>query len=221
MIDWALSFTAPHHCCGCGIIGTILCDNCKYDIVSESFIGCFVCGGPAPLNESTCGDCNVPYDRAWCVGERSDTLKLLIDTFKFARTRSAYKQLADLLDETVPSLPADTIIVPIPTIPSHIRQRGYDHMLLIARALASKRNLRYEPYLQRASITSQRGAGRSQRASQAASAFTAAPLRNVHVPYLILDDVITTGATFEHAARTLRDAGAENIWAAAIARQPI
>lgn len=44
---------------------------------------------------------------------------------------------------------------------------------------------------------------------------------NADTPYLIVDDVMTTGATIKYASRTLRDAGAKHIWVAIIARQTL
>ena len=195
MIDRAFSFIAPHHCCGCGIIGTLLCDNCKYDIIDEPFYGCFVCSNPTSADRTLCGDCIVPYSRAWCAGERSDTLKQLINVFKFSRAKSAYKQLSLLLDETIPQLPTDTVVVPIPTVPAHIRERGYDHMRLIAQDFAKSRKLQSRAHLERNSVTMQRGASRQMRAEQARDAFRCSATLNPDVPYLIVDDVTTTGAT--------------------------
>ena len=76
------------------------------------------------------------------VGERNGTLQRLVGLYKFERTRLAYKQLGDLLNDVLPDLPTETVIVPVPTTPSRIRERGYDHMLLIAKHLARSRGLR-------------------------------------------------------------------------------
>ena len=65
-----------------------------------------------------------PFDNAWYVGERSGALKLLIGTYKFERVGGAYREIVDLLDTRVSELPVETIVVPVPTIASHVRQRG-------------------------------------------------------------------------------------------------
>lgn len=129
--------------------------------------------------------------------------------------------LADLLHIAVPYLPAETVIVPVPTVSSHIRQRGYDHTHLIAHRFAKQRGHRVRPLIERQTGTKQRGANRRQRMKQAKEAFAARRPLDPTVPYLLIDDVVTTGATLHYAAQTLQDAGAAIIWVAVVARQPL
>ena len=95
------------------------------------------------------------YSRAWCVGERKDALQRLIGLYKFERVRSAYLVLGDLLVAVLPDLPDDVVVVPVPTVPSHIRQRVYDHTLLLARRLARSKHLKLSKVLIRATDTMQ------------------------------------------------------------------
>lgn len=134
-----LSFLAPHLCCGCGEIDRNLCDSCRYDIISEPYGVCIDCGRPEP--RGICPDHGTSFDRAWIVGERKDVLQRLIGLFKFKNVKTAAGALADLLDARLPTLPSRTVLVPIPTAPSHIRERGYDHLELIARHLSARRNI--------------------------------------------------------------------------------
>lgn len=221
MIDTLLAFIAPHHCYGCNKIGYSLCDNCKYNIISEPYSQCIICQKPAGAQSAVCTECKVPYQRAWCVGERTDELQRLIGGFKFQNVKAAYRPLAELLDATLPELPAETIIIPVPTVASHIRSRGYDHTLLIARHLAKRRKLQVDTSLERATNTSQRGSGRRQRKIQAKAAFTCNKSLNPDTPYLLIDDVVTTGSTLEYAAKVLQTAGAHLVWVATISRQPL
>ena len=221
MIDDILQIIAPHHCYGCGKIGTLLCDNCKYDITSEPFSLCFACSSQLAGTSGICSQCHVNYERAWCVGPRHDSLEKLIDAYKFANVRSGYRPLSQLIDSTLPSLPDDTRIVPIPTVSAHIRQRGYDHTLLIAKYLAKKRGLRLFTGLQRATSTKQRDSGRRQRTEQAKRAFVCNKQLDENGVYLLIDDVVTTGATMKFAAKTLQNAGAGAVWAASISRQTL
>ena len=221
MIDRLLSTIAPHHCFGCGNVGTILCEGCKYDIVTEPFLTCVSCGKLASLSSGLCFDCQMPYERAWCVADRRDHLEQLIDAYKFKNTKAAYEPLADLLHSRLPDLPPYTVVIPIPTVNSHIRQRGYDHMLLIARQLGRLRRLPVDTSLTRATNTTQRGAGARERSAQAKFAFTCDRKLDPQALYLLVDDVITSGATVKYAAQTLRDAGATRVWVASVSRQPL
>ena len=163
----------------------------------------------------------MPYERAWAVGERDGILQRLIGNYKFERTKSAYKILGDLLLDALPELPDNTIIVPVPTVPGHIRERGYDHMLLIANYVAKTRGLQCKQLIHRLTNTKQRQATARQRLSQARRAFAVDGQVDSTRPYLLLDDVITTGATVKYASQALRDAGAKHVWVAIIARQTL
>lgn len=104
MIDSTLDFIAPHPCFECGKLGQPLCGNCKYNIESVSFAACIICGRVGGKN-GICISCRAPYTRAWCVGERTDSLLRLIDAYKFERAKACHKPLADLLASCLPDLP--------------------------------------------------------------------------------------------------------------------
>lgn len=220
MIDNILSIIAPHQCCGCGQVGTILCDNCKYDINLDKERRCVSCQKPCGTI-GICRACRVPYERAWYVGVRAGVLQRLIGLYKFERVRSAYRQLGDILLSTLPDLPPQTIVVPVPTASSHVRERGYDHMLLIAKYVAKKRGLALSRALSRSTQTKQRQSSAKQREAQAKSAFQVTSTLDQGVPYLLIDDIMTTGSTVKYAAQTLKKAGARHVWLAIIARQTL
>ena len=127
---------APHTCCGCNITGTLLCDNCKNDIILAPLYRCLECGQPTLSGQ--CQACTLPYAAAWCALQREGALERLIDRYKFERAQAAQHTLADLLDAVTPPLPADTIIVPIPTIPAHQRQRQARQAFACPRTLSSE-----------------------------------------------------------------------------------
>jgi ComF family protein len=168
-----------------------------------------------------CNACIVPYERVWVVDERDGVLQRLIGLYKFERAKSAYKHLADLLLAVLPELPANTVIVPIPTTFSRIRERGYDHMLLVAKYVARVRGLKCQPLIHRKTNTKQRQATAKQRVTQAKQAFEVRGKIDGSIPYLLIDDVVTTGATIRYASQALRDAGAEHVWVGVIARQTL
>lgn len=219
MLDQVLSIVAPHHCSGCGELGSLLCHHCKYDIIDEHENRCLVC--LAPTTTGLCTSHRRPYQKAWFVGERNGTLQRIIGNFKFNNARAASKTLAELLDRSLPDFPHDVVVVPVPTVSSHIRERGYDHTLLVVRKFAKSRDLKIAPILTRSTTTKQRSANKSTRRQQAKRAFALKGPVNSEATYLVIDDVFTTGATIEYATRLLKGAGAKKIWVAVIARQTL
>ena len=212
---------APHPCLGCGKIGTVLCDNCKYNISHEPFSGCLMCA--KVCLEATCPEHDVPICKAWIVGERRGDLLNAIDAYKFQNIKAAVRSLVDLLDERLPILPNDLIIVPVPTLSSHVRQRGYDHLDLLAKVLAHKRNLKVGRIVERSSGKTQHTLNRLQRQSEAQKTFSLAinTVISPSTPLLVLDDIITTGSTVKAITKLLSEAGAQNIFVASLAYQPI
>ncbi|MDB5168023.1 MAG: putative Phosphoribosyltransferase [Candidatus Saccharibacteria bacterium] len=198
----------------------LLCDRCKYDISSEASLLCIACGINL-CDVGVCKDCDVAYSRAWCIGERSGALQRLIGNFKFQNMHAAHQPLASLLIDSIDQLPKDTIVVPIPTVASHIRERGYDHTLLLSRQVANHHGVQLRQVLSRATTTQQRGASRAGRITQAKEAFVVRTHVDSSAPHLLIDDVVTTGATIKYAAESLRQAGVTQIWVAVIARQPL
>jgi ComF family protein len=220
MFDGLLSIVAPHLCYSCGKTGAVLCQNCKYDISLEYFSACMVCGGPAG-NNGVCSACPTSYSRGWCVGERSGALRAVIDSYKFNNNYAAHRVLAALLSDCIGILPRHCIIVPVPTVSSHIRQRGYDHAYMVAKKVAKLQGRPLEQPLSRLTSSKQRGEDRESRRAQASQAFAVQGALDPDAVYVLVDDVITTGATLHYAGKALIDAGAGQVWAGVIARQPL
>lgn len=219
MLDTLLSVVAPHLCCRCGASGRLFCKDCKYDIITHSYKGCVICERPA--EKGVCAEHKTAYSQAWVVGARTGALQRLIDRYKFQNARAAAIELAELMHLYLPSLPGSTVVVPVPTSRSHSRQRGYDHMYLIAKAFASRRNLPCESLLIKTAAYTQHRANRAQRLRQSQHSFEVVGAIDPSKEYLLIDDVLTTGATVQNTARALKDAGATIIRVVAIARQPL
>ena len=102
-----------------------------------------------------------------------------------------------------------------------MRHRGYDQAVLIAKAVSKNQRLPCQILLIRNSSTRQVGAGRSDRFRQLAGAFSVSPSANVNgVNVLLVDDVLTTGATLETAAHELKKHGVASVSAAVFAHGP-
>ncbi|HEU0266257.1 MAG TPA: phosphoribosyltransferase family protein [Candidatus Saccharimonadaceae bacterium] len=147
----------------------------------------------------------------------------MVDAYKWDNCRDAATELGTVLVESLPKVPPDTRFVPIPTIAAHRRRRGYDHTKLMAEALVARCGGCVTPLLVRRTNSVQIGKSRTERLKQAKKAYTI----NTHymvdreTPYVIVDDVYTTGATVNAAAHLLREAGAQNVWVAVATRQPL
>lgn len=207
IVEGALKIIAPHHCYSCGKVGLILCDYCKYDITRETFGGCILCGEVE--KGGICKSHNSPIERAFVVGPREGVLEDVIDALKFGRLKAASASLAELFDDTLPLLPKGAVLVPIPTIRPHIRQRGYDQVGLIASHLAKKRGLPVARLLDRKTNAVQHTAtSRSQRQAQASSAFNVRKNFDFSLigrgPIILVDDITTTGSTLVAAAEKIQ-----------------
>jgi ComF family protein len=145
--------------------------------------------------------------------------KRLVWRLKFRNARSVGNEIGRLLAPLATEIGRDTVVVHIPTATSRVRRRGYDQAALIAKGLAKHSGLRYRPLLYRLGQHKQVGANSTRRKVQMKQAF------RVHRPHLvsgsniiIVDDVVTTGATLEAATRVLKSAGAKRIEAIVFAR---
>ena len=187
-----LDLLAPHSCRGCGRIGTPLCNRCKNYIISEHFA--FQPDFPKSLPPT------------FVVASRDGLVGTLIHDFKYNSVRALARPLAELLDQTLPTFNTPVIIVPLPTISRHIRERGLDHTYLIAKHLARLRHYQVQKLLVRAKNTTQVGADRKNRVAQAANAYAIRPHAQIdpEATYLLLDDVFTTGATIKAAISQLQ-----------------
>lgn len=219
IVERVLEVIAPHPCSGCGKMGTLLCPYCKYDIICEPFVGCILCG--ARQARGICELHHAPLEGVFTVGVRDSTLEAILNKLKFERVKAAAAPLAELIVELLPRLPEGVVIVPIPTVQSHVRQRGYDQVDLLARHVASFTGISVARVLRRKSNATQHIVGRVKRQQQAEQAFT---LRDHHVisgkTVLLLDDIVTTGATLLAAAELLYEAGAR-VYAVTLAYQPL
>jgi len=219
MIDRLLGFIAPHRCYGCGESTSILCDSCCNDISETDYGRCLWCLGPSGSSDQ-CRACTkrLGVTGAWVVGERTGILKLLVGDYKYESIRESAKVMVKLLDHRVALLPEGTIVTTVPTIARHIRRRGFDHAAVLARTFARQRNLKYASLLRRTSQLSQHELKRTARLKAVKAAF-----QPKNIPpdgsILLIDDIITTGATLEACIRLLQERGVREVYVAVVARQ--
>lgn len=163
----------------------------------------------------------------WITTEYQGLIKDVIKGYKYNHTRSLAPKIAELMCQTLnifcpPALIArrDYLVVHVPTASSRARSRGFDHSRLIAKSIASTKELGYADLLGRIGNTRQVGASRDERLKQAKGQYYVKNPEKINGRNIILvDDVLTTGATLKECATILRKAGAKRIDALVFAKR--
>lgn len=222
----------PPSCVGCGRVDTILCDGCRASW-RFSVPSCFLCGKACPKGTrreagATCHGCrrrtSVDVFLAPLLMETSSVRKA-IHSYKYRRVRG----FAPLFGQMILSyaeyhrvvMPAGSVVVAIPLHPRRERARGFNQADLLARDVCSRTPLCYgQDALKRIRPTSvQASLMGSMRKRNIEGAFAVPdPGRILGNIIILIDDVKTTGATLNEAARTLKEAGARRVWAVTVAR---
>ncbi|HEV8676443.1 MAG TPA: ComF family protein [Methylomirabilota bacterium] len=198
--------------------------------------GCRVCGRHFPgLPEGlTCDACHrepPPFDYARAVGAYRDGLRAAIHALKYQRRQPIAVPLAALLAEAGARLlgfapddesaaPFDAI-VPVPLHPARLAERGFNQAELLAAPCARRwqRPLLTRALLRTRPTRPQTELDAASRRRNVAGAFTVGePAAVAGRRLLVVDDVLTTGATAGAAARALRRAGARAVGVLVLAR---
>jgi ComF family protein len=132
--------------------------------------------------------------------------------------------LAQLWCDESPPLPRVDLALPVPLHPRRLRERGFNQVVLLARPLMRKEGITmdYNMLHRRKGGPHQASLPEKERRLAARKAFSLSPraanLRGLHV--LVVDDVMTTGATADACAALVRQAGARQVHVAVLARAP-
>lgn len=159
-------------------------------------------------------------NHVWISTEYQGISERLIKLLKFERAKSAAKPIGERMASSLPYLKPDVIVCHLPTATSRQRGRGYDQAELLAKRIAKDKNLQFTPLLARFGQSRQVGATRKLRFKQAESMFHAIKpdrIKGKHI--LLVDDILTTGASLEAGARALRRAGAARVDAVVFAQK--
>jgi ComF family protein len=142
-----------------------------------------------------------------------EPLRNAILAFKFHDAVPYTKPLAKLLLPYLPPAGPGLLLVPVPSHPSRIRKRRYNHAALLAQQLSKYTSIpcNVTAFKRIRTETPQASKTRAARLKLPASAFHANPtvFRNQHV--ILIDDIYTTGATAKACALALRKAGASSV----------
>jgi ComF family protein len=217
-----LDLVFPPRCAACGeaVDAEAFCPVCA-DALEPVPAGCARCGHPGVA--ALCGPCTASppaFDTIRAGGLFGGPLADAVHAFKYGGRPALARPLGVWLAARAP-LPRGALVVAIPLARGRRIERGYDQAALLADALAraaSARGRRARTVLRRVRETPpQVGKTREERARNVAGAFEASAAvagRDV----VLVDDVVTTGATAHAAAHALRRAGARSIVVVALAR---
>ena len=189
---------------------------------------CAACSAPCRADDSLCARCETELRAArrgcsllagvgpvvWASAYEG-AARELVAALKFAGRLALAGRAAEAI---VAALPADlgaASVVAVPPAPLRLRRRGFDPADLIAASVAKRLGVPFEPVLRRRG--GPRQVGRSRRA-RIASPPRVRATANPPYPALLVDDVLTTGATLRACAQALRDAGCTELRAAVFAR---
>lgn len=187
---------------------------------------CVSCALPVPAGVAQCGAClrqPPPIDRCLAATSYGWPWTRCIAQFKFYNHPGLAAPLAKLM-AVAPGV-ADTIaradvVVPLPLSPERLAERGYNPAQLLAHHLSSQR-LQIDVLQRIRHAPPQHHLPRAERLKNVRGAFAVPPARHHAVcerHVVLVDDVMTTGASLYDAARALRQAGARYITALVLAR---
>ena len=220
LIEQFFRILAPSSCMVCNEEGNLLCAWCAPEALPDTVGRCYRCNALYAYG-ATCSACrrHTPIAHLWVRTEYSDVARQLVHKMKFSYSSEAADILAQELVHTIPNLKPDTLLVPVPTTTNHVRERGYDHTARIAKTLSAQLGYQYVPALARTNQLHQVGSSRRKRLEQMTDAFRVRSeylIKGAHI--ILVDDVSTTGATLEAAARELKAKGAKKIDAVVFAQ---
>lgn len=189
---------------------------------------CLRCAITVPPGLELCGPCRADppaFERTVCLADYGFPWDALIAAFKYRDGSDLAGVLARCLAAGAGDAPLPDLVAPIPLSDARLAERGYDQAWELARRLAGhwQRPALARLLVRRFDLGRQAKSGRRERLANLRGAFAVAPgqaasARSRHVA--LVDDVLTTGATAQAAARVLLDQGAARVTLWVVARTP-
>ncbi|WP_269789792.1 ComF family protein [Stenotrophomonas sp. Iso1] len=216
----------PPRCLVCaepGVAGRDLCAACNAGL-PWPVASCRRCALPLAVadDDQRCGACrqrDSPLNEVRAAFIYAAPVDGLLRRFKFHQDLAAGRLLAGLMCTRLADVERPVALVPVPLHVSRLRQRGYDQALELARPLSRGLGVPLWHGLQRVRATApQSELDAAARHRNLRSAFAVQAPVPAHV--VLVDDVMTTGATLHAAATTLRSAGVARVDAWVCARVP-
>ena len=212
-LEAGLDFIFPPRCAGCGRHGQFWCVECDRRLKLVSRSGCPSCGFPR-IHRGACLACEIGDLTVQSYASYRPPLKQAILQLKYSPDR----RLADLMARWLVELYEESrlemqLIIPVPLADARKRERGYNQVELIASAMAGYLNIPVQAQsLQRVQETgSQVGLTPGERFENVQDAFSAESRFILNQRILLLDDLLTSGATLIGCAHALFQAGAAQV----------
>jgi predicted amidophosphoribosyltransferase len=202
------------HAVAAGIVPP-LCAACGRNCRPEATI-CTRCSRRLATAAPLTGQGPPGIDRVWSSASHEGVARDLVTALKFRRLLPVADLMADRIHWLAPADLLTGSIVPVPAAPLRALARGFDPAGEIAAALSERLELPVSSCLSRQGGRRQMGKRRAQRIGHPPLIHARGePPRNI----LLIDDVLTTGATLSASARALREAGAVRVVAITFARR--
>lgn len=225
----------PKTCLSCEAEGSFLCAPCQNSLKLLEQQHCIVCQKQTPFGLTHTG-CQTPYGADALISfydyHDDNVAKILIkgkysflpEVYQILGNQIAKKLLADfphLLEAS--SYKLKPILIPIPLNKWRQRWRGFNQAKILCEAMSKELELDVVDALIRKKITkTQKDLKREARLKNVRDAFkVSVPDKSYilhHKSYILVDDVTTTGATLQEAARTLKKSGAAKVICLTVAR---
>ena len=226
----------PGRCLVCdapGADGLDLCEACTAEL-PWNHAACATCALPLPAPADACGTCLRRGARIARQGGRpavasvsaafvyAAPLDRLLPRFKFHNDLAAGRLLAELMAQGLAAAPRPDAIIPVPLHRARLRRRGFDQALELARPLARALDVPLDARLlhRTRDTRAQSTLDAVHRRRNLRDAFAVRPAARPPAHVVLVDDVMTTGATLHAAALALRSAGVARVDAWVCARTP-
>lgn len=209
---------APDECMICGQEGLCLCRDCSHLALHNKKPACVLCNALNNDNK-TCNRCKAKtnLNGASIAYRYEGVVKDLIHSMKYENRRSIARYFTNKLPN--PNLKGDLVVTFVPSDGKTRRYRGFDQAELLAKGYAQFYGLELHKLLMRTAHKKQVGQKRQQRFASVEGNFQPRSTLGAGKTVILIDDVVTTGATLSECAKVLHRSGVKKIWAVAIAKK--